>query len=274
MGRMDLADLDNWIPIPADGPDETAYAVPMSSLDISSIDAVVFDIGGVFLIPHAEPISEALAEVGIEVDPTDHAAWHRAHHVGVRVLADHVKATGAVPDEHASPIWEAYDAGYFPEVGVAAADLAAASAARASLRDRASVDVWSMPMSDNIVASRRIAGARPIAVVSNNNGAAEQQMLDHGVGQVGPGPLPTLAAVVDSELEGVAKPDPAIFDRAVAALGVDRSRILYVGDTWHADVVGANAAGLQVVQLDPHDLHADFDHHRLPNLDALAGLLA
>ena len=55
--------------------------------------------------------------------------------------------------------------------------------------------------------------------------------------------------------------------------GTDPARTLYVGDTVHADVRGAQAAGMPVVQLDPYDLHADFDHLRLPTVAALADLL-
>ena len=66
------------------------------------------------------------------------------------------------------------------------------------------------------------------------------------------------------------EPDPAIFDPALEALGTARDRTLYVGDTVHADVLGAGRAGLPVVQLDPLDLHIDHDHWRLPDLDALA----
>ena len=68
----------------------------------------------------------------------------------------------------------------------------------------------------------------------------------------------------------VAKPDPAIFAPALAALDTDPARTLYVGDTVHADVLGATAAGLPVVQLDPLDLHRDHDHWRLPDVGALA----
>ena len=67
-----------------------------------------------------------------------------------------------------------------------------------------------------------------------------------------------------------AKPDPAIFGPALAALGTDPARTLYVGDTVHADVHGATAAGMAVVQLDPYDHHAHFEHWRLPDLVALA----
>lgn len=43
------------------------------------------------------------------------------------------------------------------------------------------------------------------------------------------------------------KPDPAIYDNALELLGVDRDRVLCVGDALHTDVKGANGAGLRAV---------------------------
>lgn len=43
------------------------------------------------------------------------------------------------------------------------------------------------------------------------------------------------------------KPDPAIYDNALELLGLDRNRVLAVGDALHTDVKGANGAGLRAV---------------------------
>jgi putative hydrolase of the HAD superfamily len=94
-----------------------------------------------------------------------------------------------------------------------------------------------------------------------------------GVCQVGDGPLHPVAAIVDSGAIGVAKPDPAIFTPALDALGTEPARTLYVGDMVHADVRGAEAAGMPVVQIDPYDHHASFGHARVRDLDHLADLL-
>jgi HAD superfamily hydrolase (TIGR01549 family) len=59
------------------------------------------------------------------------------------------------------------------------------------------------------------------------------------------GVAPLLTAVVDSNRVGVSKPDPAIFALAVQALGCRPDEVLYVGDSFEKDVVGARAAGLR-----------------------------
>lgn len=55
------------------------------------------------------------------------------------------------------------------------------------------------------------------------------------------------AIVLSSEV-GKRKPHPAIFERALAEVGVRPERALFVGDRLEADVVGASRAGMKTVQ--------------------------
>ena len=70
----------------------------------------------------------------------------------------------------------------------------------------------------------------------------------------------SLSERVDSEIVGVEKPDPAIFQIALDALRVPASRCVYIGDSVHFDVHGARAAGLHPVHVDPHELCGDPTH--------------
>jgi putative hydrolase of the HAD superfamily len=80
-----------------------------------------------------------------------------------------------------------------------------------------------------------------IGVVSNNLLAEQQQKMK----ECG---LDTLVDVlVVSEEAGVTKPDPRIFQLALARLGVTREHAVMVGDSWAADVEGGRAAGIPVV---------------------------
>jgi HAD superfamily hydrolase (TIGR01549 family) len=54
-------------------------------------------------------------------------------------------------------------------------------------------------------------------------------------------------AVFSSEI-GWRKPHPAIFERALAALGVEPDGVLFVGDTLATDVAGAAALGMHTCQ--------------------------
>jgi putative hydrolase of the HAD superfamily len=225
-------------------------------LDPRDIDAAVFDVGGVFLYPDHAALQAQARERGLDLELADEV-FRRAHHAACRALTDH----GSV-DERSAGFWAVYDRRYLDELGIPpdrAAELAVAL--RVS---------WGRPHAANIAALHRLAATgMPLAIVSNNDGSAAEQLARAGVCQVGAGPLPPVAAVIDSGAVGVAKPDPAIFRLAIDVLGTEAARTLYVGDTVHADVVGARAAGLAVVQVDPYHHHADFDHHRVGDLDEL-----
>ena len=85
-------------------------------------------------------------------------------------------------------------------------------------------------------------GARGLrlAVVSNFDARLDPLLADLGVRRL-------VDAVVCSSHAGSAKPDPAIFGAALAALDVPASATLHAGDDPVADVQGARTAGLSAV---------------------------
>ncbi len=84
-----------------------------------------------------------------------------------------------------------------------------------------------------------------------------------------------MRCIVDSHVVGVAKPDPAIFDHALAYFAeFERSRIAYVGDSVTMDVGAATAAGLHPILLDPYDDHAGADFERISAVAELTADLA
>jgi putative hydrolase of the HAD superfamily len=84
----------------------------------------------------------------------------------------------------------------------------------------------------------------------------------------GLGLTPFLDAVVPSTHAGAAKPDPGIFHRALAALGVAEAQALHAGDGVVEDVEGARAAGLCAVLIDRTGRHAG----PLPGVPTIATL--
>ena len=81
------------------------------------------------------------------------------------------------------------------------------------------------------------------------------------------------AVVISGEL-GVAKPDPAIFEHACAAIAVTPNEAMHVGDRLDTDALGATAAGMLGVWLDRQGI--DAGERRVPvvsDLAALDGLL-
>ncbi len=103
------------------------------------------------------------------------------------------------------------------------------------------------------------AGGLQLAVVSNSDGSVEQSLVASGLRDY-------FAAVLDSHIVGHEKPDPRIFEKALEMCGADPARTVHVGDMYAADVVGARAAGVHPVLLDPFDDWKNVDCVTLPDI--------
>jgi FMN phosphatase YigB (HAD superfamily) len=105
-----------------------------------------------------------------------------------------------------------------------------------------------------------------MVVVSNADGTVERQLTELGM-------RPHFKVVIDSHVVGVSKPDPGIFELALARGGADRKHTLHVGDMYDVDVLGARSAGVEAVLLDRHGCWGPRDCDRFPDLLALAARL-
>jgi len=82
-----------------------------------------------------------------------------------------------------------------------------------------------------------------LAVISNWDGRLRPLLHNLGL-------APEFDLIVISAEQGIHKPAPEIFARAVAALGVPAAAALHVGDSAEEDLLGARQAGLQALRLD------------------------
>ncbi len=237
----------------------------------SDFDAIVFDIGGVFALRHYTPIARGMARAGYMI-PADYDLFHRAHYEAAYHLAIVEAKSGT--NEYDPSFWLHFERRFLDVLGIAESEIEGAVVALRTEVYGKEKPIWNLLLAENISAFHRIASRFPTAIVSNNDGTAVEQMIDFGVCQIGDGELPSVAAIVDSGVVGVSKPDPAIFTPALQALGTSAARTLYVGDMVHADIRGAAAAGMPAVQLDPYDLHTSFPHWRVKDVTELDRLLA
>jgi HAD superfamily hydrolase (TIGR01549 family) len=109
-----------------------------------------------------------------------------------------------------------------------------------------------------VAARRSVAGAaallahtraRAAVVIVSNNVLEEQQ---HKLRHCGLDLL--IDALVVSAEDGISKPDPAIFLRALARVDSTPETAVMVGDSWAADIAGARAAGIRAVWFNRHGL--------------------
>jgi putative hydrolase of the HAD superfamily len=223
---------------------------------VARFDAILFDAGGVFVLPDPTVLGPLLAYYG--GDPSI-AVHRRAHYRAMAVKS----AVGA-----GETFWHEYNLAYVECVGVAAAD---AEAAAQALERTRSAYVWRWAIPESVTALRALhAAGAAIGVVSNASGQIEEVLFRSAVCQVGDGPHTPVRVIIDSHVVGVAKPDPRIFDHALAHFeGVERDRVAYIGDSVTMDVGGARAAGLHPILLDPYDDHPEGDFERISELGDL-----
>lgn len=207
-----------------------------------TLRALLFDAGNTLLRMDYDAIATALAAHGIEVDPADveRAEW-RAR---VR-LDDDVFARPAHGLSTESADTGARYLGYvLDELGVTdETTIAALAAWRRGYN--VPIGVWGRahPEAEPALRLARARGLRT-AVLSNSNGSI-RRILD------GLALTPYLDVVLDSSEEGVEKPDPRFFRRALERLEVGPHEAAYIGDLYSVDVRGARAAGLHAILIDP-----------------------
>lgn len=228
---------------------------------MSRFDAILFDAGGILVLPDPRVIGPLLEYYGGD---TSVAAHRRAHYAAMAA-----KSLAAADET----VWHHYDLAYVRSVGVPEPNVEVAATVLGRTRN---AHLWRWPIPESVAALVALVEARvPIGVVSNASGQIEEVLRRSGVCQVGDGHGACVRVVVDSHVVGVAKPDPAIFEPALLHFpGIDRARIAYVGDSITMDVAGARAAGLHPILLDPHGDHPDADFERIAGLDELLAMVA
>lgn len=226
------------------------------------IDAVLLDAGGVLTLPDVDLVRSALAPFGVRPDD---AALDRAHDCGMAAV------DGAAMLEDG---FDTFLTAYVRAAGIPPARASTAAAA-VSTAFKAAPHPWSRVRPGAVDGLRAICDSgASVAIVSNASGTVEQQLLAMGLCQVEAGPAAQVAAIIDSAVVGVAKPDAHIFALALEKLAVRPEHALHVGDSVHFDVEGAHAAGLRALHFDPHRLCRRTDHRHVAALTHVAELVA
>jgi putative hydrolase of the HAD superfamily len=235
----------------------------MAALDDERLPkAIFFDAGNTLLRMNYAAIAGELARLGIAAtaEAVEHAEWSARVRLDPELAAARGESTerrttaerylrymlhgAGVTDEAIVAAVVAWHRGYNLPVGVWDAADPTAGAALALARDR---------------------GVRT-AVISNSNGSVRALLERVGL-------LRWLEFVLDSSVIGVEKPDPRIFRLALERLGLAPDEAVYVGDIYSVDVLGARAAGMQAVLLDPGRCWGARDCHLAPDVLAAVRLI-
>jgi FMN phosphatase YigB (HAD superfamily) len=100
-------------------------------------------------------------------------------------------------------------------------------------------NLWRRPIPGMLELARELAARGvPVGVLSNSEGKLAELFVEIGIAA-------PFAAIIDSGVVGIEKPDPRIFAHARAALGGGDA--IHIGDSWPADIAGARAAGWRAI---------------------------
>ena len=233
------------------------------------LQAVVFDAGGTLVRLDFEWLSAMLAGLGVAAPV---AALCRAEVRGRRMYDLAMRSPRLLAMAPAfSPLGskaptEAYFAGMLEAAGC-----------RHPVLEEALARMFEKATPPSLLWGRAAEGARAMldalpalglraCCVSNSDGRAEQHLVTCGVRD-------GLEFVVDSHVVGIEKPDPRIFGIALERLGVEPHRAVYVGDIRSVDEVGAAAAGMPFVLIDPDSDYGDPGAYRVASIAELPAYL-
>ena len=223
-----------------------------------SLTHLFFDAGNTLVYVNMAFVSEVLARHGARATPEE--LW--AAEYRVRGEIDHpdvVKST----NDHLR--WTIYFQRIFARCGIANA--ASTAPASAELRDyHARSNLWEVVPDEVRAALDGLKSRYRMSVISNANGTVRAKLERVGL-------APYFERILDSHEVGIEKPDPRIFRRALEETGAQAEGSLYVGDLYYVDVIGARAAGMQAVLLDPAGVHGDKPVPTVPGLAALPAAL-
>jgi putative hydrolase of the HAD superfamily len=231
------------------------------------LDAVFFDAGETLLYPHpsfAELFAEVLREHGHRVDP----AWVQevvsaSSRRFNEVLSSEEARLWSTSPERSRTLWDGIYRSFLAEVGIAGQQDRLVDALYDRFSDLASYRLHpdALPTLERLRKTDLTLG-----LISNF-----EEWLEHL--------LETLEVAhffdvtVISGIEGVEKPDAAIFHRALEQAGVPAQRSVYVGDNPTFDVEAARAVGMVPVLIDRRGLHHDTDALRIVSLEDLPAAL-
>jgi len=101
-----------------------------------------------------------------------------------------------------------------------------------------------------------------MSIISNADGRVEQELENLGIRSY-------FEKVYDSEIVGVRKPEPEIYELALEELGLQPEEALFVGDMFYIDILGANRVGIPGLHLDPLGLYQGWPGARIQDLRQL-----
>lgn len=228
----------------------------------SGIRAVCFDAGNVLTWFDYVRVSAVFREFGHEVTPE---AFVNAELLGRDRISEVLSGPGASSASNESVVLAYFDR-IREALGVPKSDGPGLLQRFREEGDKMTLWCHTPPEVPTTLEELRRRGY-PLAVISNTARGDCERVLEHcGIRQFFP-------LVIDSFHVGVEKPHPKIFLAAAEKLQLQPGQILFIGDLYLIDVVGARNVGMYPVLLDPRGPRPDHDCTVITNFAQLLDLL-
>ena len=246
--------------------DAVTTMTPPPDVPWGELDTIFFDAGNTFLSMDFDRVAEVAADLGFDCSGLHLERAEAAARPAISAALAEGRSTegGSAFRLYLEEILSRLPPScrYGVELGSVASSLA---------------DRLFSPGRNDLLWSRRLPGRRDalerirslgyrMGVVSNSDGTMQRTVSRIGFAHLFDG-------LVDSSVVGFEKPDPRIFEVALRTIGADPARTVHVGDLYSADVVGARAARVHAVLLDPWDDWPEVDCPKVADLAELAALL-
>lgn len=228
--------------------------------------AVFFDAYGTLVAQHPSyeaVVERALRSIAPELLPLDGHALDR--HIEASIVAH--RGSGRLvhyPAGAAQAFWRATYRQFLADHLPAERAAQAADALLAAFTDLGS---WALyPDVPPVLTALRAAGLT-LGLLSNWEDWLTDLLIALEIGD-------TFDHVLVSGILGLEKPDPAIFQRALALAGIAPAEMVYVGDSLHHDIEPCLALGIRAVHIDRHDRRPETaGHERITDMRQLPSLL-
>ncbi len=219
------------------------------------VSALLFDFGGTLAFLDFEFLAAEFSRPGRTLDAL---RLEHAEYAGRAALDRHLMSEKS-RDPNAA--YEDFFRAWMDAAGIPQKEFADISARFRALHEEA--NMWRIVREGTHDALERLKSAGfKLGIVSNADGRVAGDAKRLGLAKF-------FDVTIDSQVVGVEKPNPKLFQLALDALGVPAEEAMYAGDIYAIDMIGARAAGITGKLIDQHGMYHWIEHPKIRHVGEL-----
>jgi len=224
------------------------------------VKGVFFDAGNTVVFPDYNIYRGIAAEFGAEATIEQVVVAE----AGARGAFD--AAVSASPGNDVSGYWTIYYTPFYLALGVPSSSIGEAIERTREANDT-DPGIWVVPVEglDETVGALRKRDLA-VGIVSNTDGRLDGRLRQIGIRDY-------FDFVIDSVVVGVSKPDARIFELALDEVSLAAHEVVFVGDYYVVDIVGARNVGMTPVLFDPQSAYGDVDCKVIARFDDIVPMV-